>query len=138
MSLLTTTEATSASIASDAQRLAGFAAACVGLANSMAKHPLSLSAADLTEWLNAKPAEQRMGEFAAHAALGEALNATVAVAESSMGLAEGSLGRVDVRPVADKLASQNRAMTFGADGFSVTDLPPPPAEESPTPTPEEQ
>ena len=122
--LQTTTEATTAAIASDAQRLAGFASACVGLANSMARHPLSLSSADLTEWLNAKPAEQRMGEFAAHAALGEALNATVAVAEASMGLAEGALGRVDVRPVADKLASQNRALAFGADGFAVTDLPP--------------
>jgi hypothetical protein len=136
MSLLTTTEATSAAIAADAQRLAGFASACVNLANSMAKHPLSLSAADLTEWLNAKPSKQRNAEFDAHAALGEALNAAVAVAEASMGLPAESLGRVDVRPVADKLAAQNRAMAFGADGFSVTDLPRvevPATEESPEP-----
>ncbi len=132
MPLLTSTEATSAAIAHAAENLAGFLSACVTLANDMARHPLSLSTPDLTAWLNARPAAQRLAEFGAHATLGEALNNAASVAESSLGLLGGHLGRVDISPVSEKLASQGRVLSFVGETFAVIDLPPvTPAPDSP-------
>lgn len=125
MSLLTPTENVSARVAADAQQLSAYLQNAIVLANRIASSTLSLPTPELNEWLNARPLEQRMAEFAAHGATGEALNAAAASSEQATGRPEGSLGRVDVRSVQDKLADQNRSLAIDGGIFEVTDNPQP-------------
>lgn len=123
MPLLTLTEAVTARIAADAEQLAAHIQNAVVLANRIASSTLGLPTPDLNDWLNAKPLEQRFAEFAAHGALGEQLNAAAATSEASTGRPDGSLGRVDIRSVQDKLAVQGRTIEVIDGAFVVTDIP---------------
>lgn len=132
MPLLTPTETVSARIAADAQQLAAYLQNAILIANRIANSTLNLPTPELNEWLNARPLEQRMQEFASHGDLGDALNDAVDLAEMATGRPEGSLGRVDIRSVPDKLAVQNRELAVIDGAFVVTDLPMP----EPDPEPE--
>lgn len=125
MSLLTPTESVTARIASDAAGLAAHLRASIHAANSIVKQALDLPTAELNEWLNARQLEQRLAEFASHGATGEALNTAAAASESATGGGEGSLGRVDVRSVAEKLAEQGRALEIIDGAFFVSEIPQP-------------
>lgn len=119
MSLLTPTESVTARIASDAAVLAAHLRAAIHAANSIVKQALDLPTAELNDWLNARPLGQRLAEFASHGTTGVALNAAAAESEMATGADTGSLGRVDVRPVPEKLAEQGRTLSITADGFLV-------------------
>jgi hypothetical protein len=71
-----------------------------------------------------------------HYLLGSALNSAAAVCEANMELPEGSIGRVDLRPVPEKLAAAYRAIVPDeATGLLlVIDLPRP----EPEPVTEEE
>jgi hypothetical protein len=133
MSLLTPTETVTARIAADAGALAAHLQNAVVLANRIVGHALDLPTPELNDWLNARPMEQRLAEFASHGATGEAINAAAASSESATGRPTGSLGRVDIRSVQDKLAAQNRAMEIVNGSFVVTDMPQPGPEPEPQP-----
>ncbi len=133
MSLLTPTEAVTARIAADAGALAAHLRNAIHLANRITGHALDLQTPELNEWLNARPLDQRMAEFASHGTTGEALNAAAAASELATGGGEGSrnLGRVDVRSVAEKLADQGRTLEVIDGAFVVTDIPQPDPEPDP-------
>jgi len=130
MSLLTPTETVTTRIAADAGALAAHLRNAIVLANRITDHALSLPTKQLNEWLNARPLEQRMAEFGAHGITGDALNTAAASSESATGAAAGSLGRVDVRSVAEKLAAQGRKLDVTADGFLVVELTPDPVSDT--------
>ncbi len=125
MSLLTPTETVTARIAADAGALAAHLQNAVVLANRIVGHALDLPTHALNDWLNARPLEQRLAEFASHGATGESLNAAAASSESATGRPDGALGRVDVRSVQEKLAAQNRSLEIIDGAFVVADLPQP-------------
>lgn len=131
MPLLTPTETVTARIAADAEQLAAHLQNAVVLANRIASSTLGLPTADLNEWLNARPLQQRLDEFAQHGDMGDALNDAADLAEMATGRPAGSLGRVDVRTVQDKLATQNRRLDIIDGAFVVTDLPQPEPEPEP-------
>jgi hypothetical protein len=132
MSLLTPTESVTARIAASAQQLASHLQSAIVLANRITGHALDLPTPELNEWLNARPLEQRFAEFTSHGETGDALNEAAASSEFATGAAEGSLGRVDTRSVAEKLAVQNRELEIIDGAFVVTDLPAPHPEAEPT------
>jgi len=136
MSLLTPTESVTARIASDAGALAAHLRNAIVLANRITGHVLDLPTAELNEWLNARPLEQRFAEFASHGETGEALNEAAASSESATGAVIASLGRVDVRSVLDKLLDQGRTLEVIDGTFIVTDIPVPEPEPEPEPQPE--
>jgi len=123
MSLLTPTESVTARSAASAQQLASHLQSAIVLANRITGHALDLPTPELNEWLNARPLEQRLAEFASHGATGDALNEAAASSEFATGAAEGSLGRVDTRSVAEKLAVQNRELEIIDGAFVVTEIP---------------
>jgi hypothetical protein len=131
MSLLTPTESVTARIAADAGALASHLRNAIHLANRITGHALDLPTAELNEWLNAKPLEQRMAEFTSHGITGDALNTAAASSEDATDAADGSLGRVDVRTVADKLAAQGRTLGVIDGAFLVADIPQPKPELEP-------
>ena len=131
MSLLTPTESVTAAISSDAGALASHLRNAIHLANRIVGHVLDLTTTEINEWLNARPLAQRLAEFASHEETGGALNFAAALSEDAAGLAYLSLGRVDIRSVANKLAAQGRALEFGDDAFVVTDIPQPEPEPEP-------
>ena len=135
MSLLTPTESVTARIAADAGALAAHLRNAIHLANRITGHVLDLPTPELNDWLNARPLDQRFGEFTTHGETGEALNEAAASSEFATGAPDGSLGRVDVRSVADKLAAQNRELEIIDGAFVVTDLPAPEPEPQPEPEP---
>jgi hypothetical protein len=135
MSLLTPTESVTARIAADAGALAAHLRNAIVLANRIVAHVLDLPTPELNEWLNARPLEQRFAEFTSHGETGEALNEAATSSESATGVPNGSLGRVDTRSVADKLAVQNRELEMIDGAFVVTDLPAPEPEPQPEPEP---
>ncbi len=126
MSLLTPTETVTARIAADAGALAAHLRNAIVLANRITGHALDLPTPELNEWLNARPIQQRLDEFASHGDLGEALNDAADLAEMATGTADGSLGRVDVRPVQDKLAAQARELHIIDGAFVVFEIAPEP------------
>jgi hypothetical protein len=123
MSLLTPTESVTAAIAADAGALTSHLRNAIHLANRIVGHALDLPTHQLNEWLNARPLQQRLAEFASHEETGGALNFAASLSEDAAGLAYLSLGRVDIRSVADKLAAQGRTLEFGDDAFVVTEIP---------------
>lgn len=125
MPLLTPTETVTARIAADAEQLAAHVQNAVVLANRIASSTLGLPTPDLNDWLNARPIQQRLDEFASHGGLGDALNDASNLAEMATGRTEGSLGRVDTRTVQDKLAAQNRRLDIVDGAFVVADIPQP-------------
>jgi hypothetical protein len=130
MSLLTPTESVTARIAADAGALAAHLRNAIVLANRITGYALDLPTDQLNEWLNARPLEQRFEEFTAHGFTGDALNEAAVNSESATGSPTGSLGRVDVRSVQDKLAAQGRTLEVIGGRFEVT--------ADPEPTPEAQ
>lgn len=125
MSLLTPTETVTARIAADAGALASHLRNAIVLANRIVDHALDLPTAELNEWLNARPLEQRLAEFTTHEETGGSLNFAASSSEEAAGLAYLSLGRVDIRSVADKLAAQGRTLEIINGAFVVTDIPQP-------------
>ena len=123
--LLTPTETVTARIAADAGALASHLRNAIVLANRITDHALNLPTAELNEWLNARPLEQRLTEFASHEETGGSLNFAASTCEEAAGLAYSSLGRVDIRSVADKLAAQGRTIETVDGAFVVADLPQP-------------
>jgi hypothetical protein len=123
MSLLTPTESVTARIAADAGALAAHLRNAIVLANRITSHALDLPTPELNEWLNARPLEQRMGEFASHGETGEALNEAAASSELATGGPDGSLGRVDTRSVLDKLLDQGRTLDIIDGAFVVAEIP---------------
>ncbi len=136
MPLLTPTESVTARIAASAQQLASHLQSAIVLANRITGHALDLPTTALNEWLNARPLDQRMAEFEAHGDMGDALNDAAMVSEIATGTPDGSLGRVDVRSVADKLLDTNRTLEVINGAFVVTDIPVPEPEIEPEPEPE--
>jgi hypothetical protein len=135
MSLLTPTESVTARIASDAGALAAHLRNAIVLANRIVGHVLDLPTPELNEWLNARPLDQRFGEFTTHGETGEALNEAAANSEFATGAPDGSLGRVDTRSILDKLLDQGRTLEVIDGAFVVTDLPAPKPEPQPEPEP---
>jgi hypothetical protein len=131
MSLLTPTESVTAAISSDAGALAAHLRNAIVLANRITGHALDLPTAELNEWLNARPLEQRMAEFTSHGETGEALNEAAASSESATGAPDGSLGRVDTRSVLDKLLDQGRTLDIVDGVFVAADIPTPDPEPDP-------
>jgi hypothetical protein len=125
MSLLTPTESVTARIAADAAALAAHLRNAIVLANRITGHALDLPTLELNEWLNARPLEQRFEEFTAHGFTGDALNVAASNSESATGAPNGSLGRVDVRSVVDKLAAQGRTLEVINGAFAVKEAPKP-------------
>ena len=125
MSLLTPTETVTARIAADAGALASHLRNAIVLANRIVDHALDLPTDQLNEWLNARPLEQRLAEFTTHEETGGSLNFAASSSEEAAGLAYSSLGRVDIRSVADKLAAQGRTIEIVDGAFVVADLPQP-------------
>ena len=121
MSLLTPTETVTARIAADAVALAAHLRNAIHIANRITGHALDLPTAELNAWLNARPLEQRYEEFTAHGFTGDALNDAAVNSESATGVPNGSLGRVDVRSVAEKLAAQGRTLEVIDGAFVVGD-----------------
>ena len=136
MSLLTPTESVTARIAADAGALAAHLRNAIVLANRIVSHVLDLPTDQLNEWLNARPLEQRFAEFSSHGITGDALNEAATSSEFATGVADGSLGRVDVRSVADKLLDQGRTLEVIDGAFVVADIPVPEPEPEPVPEPE--
>ena len=66
MPLLTPNETITARIAADAEQLAAHLRNAIVLANRIAGHALDLPTEQLDEWLNARPIQQRLDEFASH------------------------------------------------------------------------
>jgi hypothetical protein len=135
MSLLTPTESVTARISSDAGALAAHLRNAIVLANRITGHALDLPTPELNEWLNARPLEQRFAEFSSHGETGDALNEAAASSEFATGAADGSLGRVDVRTVVDKLLDQGRTLEVIDGAFVVADIPQPEPEPEPEPEP---
>jgi hypothetical protein len=61
-----------------------------------------------------------MAEFEAHGITGTSLNLAAEASEATTGKPAGSLGRVDVRSVADKLAAQGRELVIANGRFFVS------------------
>ena len=131
MSLLTPTETVTARIAADAGALASHLRNAIVLANRITDHALNLPTAELNEWLNARPLEQRLFEFSDHGIIGDALNEAATTCELVVGGPDRSIGRVDIRSVADKLAAQGRTLEIVDGAFVVTDIPQPEPEPEP-------
>lgn len=130
MPLLTQNQRLNATLADDARNIAAHLAAAINRANGMVTTMLSLSDADLTAWLNSQQPADTLALFGAHGQLGTALNGAITVAGAvlvSSGLPAPD-AVVDVRSVADKLASQGRVLGFADGVFSVTTPPPQEAE----------
>ena len=125
MSLLTPTESVTARIDADAGALASHLRNAIVLANRIVDHALDLPTDQLNEWLNARPLEQRLTEFTSHEETGGSLNEAATTCELVVGGPDGSIGRVDVRSVADKLAAQGRILDIVDGAFVVTDIPQP-------------
>ena len=125
MPLLTTTQLTNARIAELGQNIASHLAAAARAANEQTATAMALSDADLSDWLNAQGAELD-ALFAAHAELGQAINTASEVAVSTLSASgiNAPAGIVDIRPVSEKLAAQNRQIQVVDGIFSVTTLPP--------------
>jgi len=123
MSLLTPTESVTARIAADAGALACHLRNAIGLANRITGHALDLPTPELNEWLNARPLEQRFAEFSSHGETGDALNEAADASEVATGAADGSLGRVDTRSVADKLLDQGRTLEVIDGAFVAAEIP---------------
>lgn len=123
MSLLTQIETTSAQIASDADNLAAHLQAAISITNQMSSKVLGLPTDNLNEWLNSRPFDQRLNEFAAHLDVGNKLNEVAIIAEMITGKSLGLLGRVDVRSIAEKLAIRGKLLEIKDELFSVTDIP---------------
>ena len=134
MSLLTPTESVTARIASDAVALASHLRNATHLANRIVGHVIDLPTAELSEWLNARPMEQRHEEFSSHGDMGDALNDAAMVSEIATGSPDGSLGRVDIRSVLDKLLDQGRTLDIVDGAFLVADIPQPEPEPEPAPS----
>jgi hypothetical protein len=125
MSLLTPTESVTARIAADAGALAAHLRNAIVLANRITGHALDLPTPELNEWINARPLEKRMAEFASHGVTGDALNEAATASESATGAVIASLGRVDTRSVLDKLLDQGRTLEVIDGAFVVRDIPQP-------------
>ena len=134
--LLTPTESVTAAISSDAVALASHLRNAIHLANRITSHVLDLPTAELNEWLNARPLDQRFAEFASHGITGDALNLAALSSESATGAPDGSIGRVDTRSVAEKLLEQSRKLEVIGGRFEVTTEPAPEPEPEPEPQPE--
>ena len=130
MPLLTPTESVTARIDADAGALASHLRNAIVLANRIVDHALDLPTDQLNEWLNARPMEQRLFEFSDHGIIGDALNEAATTCELVVG-GPGSIGRVDIRSVADKLAAQGRTLEIIDGAFFVADLPQPEPESEP-------
>ena len=133
--LLTPPQKANAEIASLGQTIAAHLAAAASAANRQAAAVLALSTPQLTEWL-------RTGDhdtlFEAHAALGVAINTAAATAAAVMASTEITVpcGSVDVRPVSEKLADQQRGIRLDGDGqIEAYDLPAPEPQPEPEPEP---
>ena len=122
MPLLTPTESVTARIAANASALASHLRNAIVLANRIVDHALNLPTAELNEWLNARPLDQRLFEFSDHGIIGDALNEAATTCELVVG---GPIGRVDIRSVADKLAAQGRILDIVDGAFVVADIPQP-------------
>jgi len=121
MPLLTATESINAAFAETARQCALHIASAASLANQMVSAAMALPDDELTAWLNSKPAADMTALFTAHGTLGTALNASAAALPAS-GVTV-TIPPVDVRSVADKLASAGRVLAFSNGAFSVTTTP---------------
>jgi hypothetical protein len=128
MPLLTATESINAAFAETARQCALHIASAASLANQMVSAAMALPDDELTAWLNSKQPAEMQDLFAAHGTLGTALNAAAAAALPASGVTV-AIPTVDVRSVAEKLASNGRVLVFTNGTFSVTT--PPPVEPEP-------
>ena len=122
MPLLTQNQRLNATLADDAKNIAAHLSAASSRANGMVATMLALDDEALTNWLNSSPPQDTLDLFTAHAQLGSALNGAIAVAGAvleSSGLSAPS-ALVDIRSVAEKLASQGRVLDLTDGVFSVT------------------
>lgn len=99
--------------------------ACVGLLNAITAEILSLGNEDLAAFGNALGPIEMQSLTTAHAEQGSALNALLTgvnaiLAQSGI---EATSVSVDVRPLSEKLADQNREIVLADGVFSVVGLP---------------
>jgi hypothetical protein len=112
---------------SDAQAIGNYLASAAMVANQTASRVLALDDAALAAWLNSRPPQDTLAMFAAHEALGTAINAAQLAAGSVLaawGVTRQSVA-VDVRPFADKLAERRRVVGFDGSTWTVETLPAP-------------
>jgi len=130
MPLLNTLQQTNASILRDTENIAAHLAASAQAANRIVSTLLALSDEDLAAWLNEQG--DALGVLLMrHADTGIAINdagfyATATLLESGI-LRDRTL--VDIRPLAAKLADQNRTAELTAQGWTVTTTAPEPQPE---------
>ncbi len=137
MPLLATTQLVNARIAELGQKIAAHLTAAANAVNQQAQTVMSLSDADLAEWLN-EQCEEAETLFAAHAALGAAINGASHVVVTTLAASNISApsASVDVRPVPEKLAEHRREIITTDGVFAVVTHPAPkpePATEEPQP-----
>ena len=126
MSLQNRTEKMTSDLSNLSEQYVGFLKATITRANRMASLLLERPSEDLEDWMNAAPIEERMSLFEGHRLQGESLNAAAAIAELVLDLGVGSAGRVDTRPVSEKLEESYRRLELGPDGkFFIVALPQP-------------
>ena len=125
-----------------ARSLAPHVTAAAAITNQIAEALLGADNETLTEYLNARPAEETLAMFGRHSAFGEALNTAGGIACEMLAAwdAPTVIPAVDVASVADKLARQRRVLAFDGATFTITDLPAPEPEPTvdiqPEPAPE--
>lgn len=123
-----TAQATAAEIIGDIEHLAGCAVASAIHLNSITARILALPNDDLAEFGNSLGPQEMQSLTTLHGLQGERVNALV----DGINAIHATIGKppigsnVDVRPLAEKLAEQFRAITMDESGvFSVIDLPRP-------------
>jgi hypothetical protein len=97
-------------------------ASAANLANQMVDSTMALSDEKLTDWLNAK-ADVATNIFSAHGQLGGGINSAAAAMKLPAVGVKVDIPAVDVRSVAEKLASAGRVLAFSNGAFSVTTTP---------------
>jgi hypothetical protein len=116
-------------LAEDARRIAMHLSAAAALANRQAETLLALPPAALAGWLNTRGLEAA-GMFAAHAEVGESLNAAAAAVEGVLGGTAPPILRVDVRPFAEKLAGRGLRLVMESGAAVILPLEAAPPEEA--------
>lgn len=115
-------ESIAAQIAADAEEAAGHIAHAIRIANQRALRLVSLPSDHLAAWLNTRPVQQTLDEFASHVDMGDALNDAAYVSELAGGKPDRALGRVDLRSLQERLAAQGRAIAITRGRFEVIEM----------------
>lgn len=122
MPTLSNAQRSAALIESAASEFENYLSCAAIVANRMVSILTDLSDADLTEYLNSQPQEKLFADFADHLTCGDAVN--IAVSKAAALIGKSPQATVDIRPFSEKLAAQNRTVSYVDGVWSVTTNPP--------------